>query len=110
MSRYAPVFWLVLWAQVAWALAEMEQPVEGFARIVSASHQNPYHSNRGIRVVSSYEYARDGTETVVWESAPVPEEYTRGFVTFAWSCGLARQEEAHELYRELKDGIEKSAA
>ena len=40
----------------------------------------------------------DGTQTVVWKSAAVPEEYSKGFVTFVWSCGLARQEEAHELY------------
>jgi len=98
MFRYAPVLWLVLWATVAGALSPVEQPVEGFARIISASRQAPYTSHRGTKVVSSYEYARDGTETVVWESAVVPEQYAKGFVTFVWVCGLARQEEIHELY------------
>ena len=95
MSRYTTVY-LVLLAQIAFA--DVEQPVEGFSRIVAASHQAPYGSNRGIEVLSSYEYARDGTEAVAWESAPVPEGYIVGHVTFVWSCGMASGEDAHELY------------
>jgi len=98
MSRYAPVLWLALWPQIVVALPGVEQPVEGFARLVWASNEGEYGSNRGTQVASSWEYAQDGTQAVVWESAPVPQGYTRGFVTFAWSCGLARQEEAHGLY------------
>jgi len=98
MRRLAPVFWLLLWVHVDGTLAQVEQPVEGFARLVSASNQGEYESGRGTQVGSSWENTRDGTQSVVWESAPVPEEYTAGAVTFAWSCGLARQSEAHELY------------
>jgi len=98
MSRYAPVFLLMLLVEVAGAFPRVEQPVEGFARVVSASRQGPYVGNRGVRVTSSYEYARDGTQAVEWESAAVQEEYSQGSVTFVWSCGLARQEDRHELY------------
>jgi hypothetical protein len=85
MSRYAPVLWLALWPQIVVALPGVEQPVEGFARLVWASNEGEYGSNRGTQVASSWEYAQDGTQAVVWESAPVPQGYTRGFVTFAWS-------------------------
>lgn len=105
MSRFIAVV-LVLATQVCLAQASpsasvgqpVEQPVEGFARGISAQRQAPYWSHRGFEVMSSYEYARDGTQTVVWETAAVPTEYIDGIVTFVWSCGLARQQEAHALY------------
>ncbi|MBT7859724.1 MAG: hypothetical protein HN712_05400, partial [Gemmatimonadetes bacterium] len=101
MSRYAAVILLLATlasGTQADSATEVEQPVEGFARGISADRQAPYWSNRGYEVISSYEYARDGTQSVVWESAAVPTEYVEGFVTFVWSCGMARQEDTHHLY------------
>ncbi|MDP7362174.1 MAG: prolyl oligopeptidase family serine peptidase [Candidatus Latescibacteria bacterium] len=71
--------------------------IEGFARALSASNQGDYATGRGINGPSSWEYARDGEQRVVWETAPVPEVVSQDTIVFVWSSTLDASEAPHEL-------------
>ncbi len=74
-----------------------ERHVEGFARILSASNEGLYASDRGVKAASSWEYARDGEQRVEWETAAVPDEVAEEVVVFVWSSGLDASSGPHEL-------------
>ena len=95
------------WGSVAHAQEDMALPfdtaylVEGFQAIVAGSNSGPYFCYRGNEVESWWEYSRDGTETVEWDSAPVPQEHAGKPVTFAVACGLGSgggEDSYHELH------------
>jgi predicted peptidase len=74
-----------------------EHHIEGFARILAASNEGAYASDRGVKAASSWEYARDGEQRVEWETAPVPPEISADVVVFVWSASLDGSTGSHEL-------------
>ena len=96
MRSSAPVL-LSMLALITSPVVAAERHVEGFARIFSAANQGLYASDRGIKVPSYWEYARDGEQQVEWETAPVPDDISEDEVVFVWSSGLDASSGPHEL-------------
>jgi poly(3-hydroxybutyrate) depolymerase len=97
MRAIAPILLSLLALSAASPVAAAEVYVEGFARALSASNQGLYASDRGIKVASSWEYARDGKQRIEWETAPVPDDASEEVVVFVWSSSLDASSGPHEL-------------
>jgi alpha-mannosidase len=61
--------------------------VNGYGKKVSGDDFT-YHSSIPIARESLLIRATDGNSTMVWETAPVPENLKTGTVTFAWLAGI----------------------
>jgi len=97
MRSIAPILLSLLTLSAAFPVAAVEIFVEGFSRTLSASNQGLYASDRGIKVASSWEYARDGEQRVQWETAPVPDSISEETVVFVWSSSMDASSGPHEL-------------
>ena len=97
MRSIAPVLLSLLALSNTSPVAAAERYVEGFARILSASNQGLYASDRGVKAASSWEYARDGEQRVEWQTAPVPGDISEEVVIFVWSSSLDASSGPHEL-------------
>jgi len=78
----------------------IDQTVEGFAELVSATNEREYETCRGEQRQSWFEYD-DGKQAVEWLTASVPEAYQSGRILFTWSCGMTARQAftvAHDLY------------
>jgi hypothetical protein len=73
------------------------QVVEGFDSIVGASNMGSYQTYRGQAAQSYWEYA-GFFQSVTWNTASVPSNYTKGRMTFVWSGANGIGKGSHDLY------------
>ena len=68
--------------------------VNGLAQMLQAPGRSIYHSQRKTTQQAGWAFARGG-ETIVWATAPVPEDIATPLVTFAWDGNLTGGRSVH---------------
>jgi len=76
--------------------------LQGWARTISGETMG-YHSPYPDITTALLSRATDGTMSIVWETAPVPADYTEDTATFVWMGGLATQKGAHQFALTVDD-------